>query len=263
MSAWHRETEMNAGRGQAKNVQARVVAIIQARMGSSRLPGKVLAEIEGRPMLWRVLERARAAQSLSEVMVATTGEPRDDAIVDLCRQHGVVCFRGSEADVLDRYYHAAKQQGADFVARITSDCPLIDSEIIDQVVREFLAGDFDYASNGLTRTYPRGLDIEVMTFEALQRAHAEARPAYQRAHVTPFIYENPTRFKILAVTGAQDYSELRWTVDTPEDLAFVRAIYQRLENQNCGWREIVKLLELEPQLAGINASIAQKALHEG
>lgn len=263
MSALQRQREMNPKRRQAKNVRAKVIAIIQARMGSSRLPGKVLAEIEGRPMLWRVLERARAARSLSEVIVGTTDEPRDDAIVNFCRQHGVACFRGSESDVLERYYRAAQQRKADFVVRITSDCPLIDPEVIDQVVREFLVGDFDYASNGLTRNYPRGLDAEVMTFEALQRAHAEARHPYQRAHVTPYIYENPNQFKILAVTGVEDYSAFRWTVDTPEDLAFVRAVYQRLENENCGWREIVKLLTREPQIAEINSSIAQKALHEG
>jgi spore coat polysaccharide biosynthesis protein SpsF len=237
MSALQRQREMNPKRRQAKHVRAKVIAIIQARMGSSRLPGKVLAEIEGRPMLWRVLERARAARSLSEVIVGTTDEPRDDAIVNFCRQHGVACFRGSESDVLERYYRAAQQRKADFVVRITS--------------------------NGLTRNYPRGLDAEVMTFEALQRAHAEARHPYQRAHVTPYIYENPNQFKILAVTGVEDYSAFRWTVDTPEDLAFVRAVYQRLENENCGWREIVKLLTREPQLAEINSSIAQKALHEG
>jgi spore coat polysaccharide biosynthesis protein SpsF len=243
--------------------QPRVVAIIQARMGSTRLPGKVLKDIHGQPMLWHVVERTRSAQALDEVVVATTIEPADDVIVTFCREHGVNSFRGSEQDVLDRYYQAADEYDAGAVVRITSDCPLIDPEVVDKTVRAFLLEQPDFASNCVDRTYPRGLDNEVMTFGALELAWREARQKYQRAHVTPYMYENPGQFRILSVTGDEDYSAYRWTVDTPEDLEFVRAIYARTGGREFLLSEILSLLEHEPELAEINRSVAQKALHEG
>jgi spore coat polysaccharide biosynthesis protein SpsF len=241
----------------------KVVAIIQARMGSTRLPGKVLAAIHGHPMLWHVVRRTQAATTLDEVIVATTTQPADDTIVAFCREHSLSCFRGSEDDVLDRYYRAALQQNADAVVRITSDCPLIDPEIVDKTVRAFLQERPDYASNGVVRTYPRGLDTEVMTFEALELAWCEARQPYERSHVTPYLYEIPGRFKVLSVTADQDYSACRWTVDTPEDLEFVRAVYARFTSESFLWSDILKMLEREPALAEINRSITQKALHAG
>jgi spore coat polysaccharide biosynthesis protein SpsF len=241
----------------------KVAAIIQARMGSTRLSGKVLAGVGDHPMLWYVIERTRAAETLDKVIVATTTEPADDIIVAFCRQHGVSCFRGSEKDVLDRYYHAARQHDVEIIVRITSDCPLIDPGIVDKTVRSFLAEQPDYASNSLVRTYPRGLDTEVMTVRALETAWREARQPYQRSHVTPYIYENPGRFRILSVTGEEDYSAYRWTVDTPEDLELVRAIYARFESKEFFFSDVLRLMEREPELAEINRSIAQKALHEG
>jgi spore coat polysaccharide biosynthesis protein SpsF len=245
----------------------KVVGIIQARMGSSRLPGKVLAEIRGYPMLWHVVERTRAAETLHKVVVATTTEPADDVIVAFCREHGVDCFRGSETDVLDRYYRAAREHAAEAVVRITSDCPLIDPEIVDKTVRAFMVEQrdcaLDYASNRIVLTYPRGLDTEVMTFRTLEVAWREARQSYQRTHVTPYIYENPDRFRILSVTGDRDYSAYRWTVDTPEDLELVRAIYARLAGERFLLNDVVRLMEREPELPEINRSVAQKALHEG
>jgi spore coat polysaccharide biosynthesis protein SpsF len=240
-----------------------VLAIIQARMGSTRLPGKVLAEIEGRPMLWHVLQRTQAADSLDEVVVATTTEPADDLIVSLCRESGTVCFRGSEKDVLDRYYQAARLHRAPVIVRITSDCPLIDPEIVDKTVRQFMVEQPDYASNCLVRTYPRGLDTEVFTFRALEVAWNEAGQSYERAHVTPYLYQNPERFKVLSVMGNKDYSFYRWTVDTPEDFEFVRAVYARFAGVGFLWNDVLRLLEREPALAEINRSIAQKALYEG
>lgn len=240
-----------------------VLAIIQARMGSTRLPGKVLAEIEGRPMLWHVLQRTQAAESLDQVLVATTTEPADDLIVSFCREHGMVCFRGSEKDVLDRYYRAARLHRAQVIVRITSDCPLIDPEIVDKTVRQFMVEQPDYASNCLVRTYPRGLDTEVLTFRALEVAWSEASQSYERAHVTPYLYQNPERFKVLSVMGNKDYSFYRWTVDTPEDLEFVRAVYARFAGGGFLWNDVLRLLEREPALAEINRSVAQKALHEG
>ena len=241
----------------------KVCAIIQARMGSTRLPGKVLADIDGHPMLWRVVQRTKRASSLDQVVVATTVEPDDDLIVDFCRQRGVEFFRGSESDVLDRYFQAALQYKADAIVRITSDCPLVDPDIIDKVVSSFLSGHFDYASNSLVRTYPRGLDTEVLTFPALQLAHRNARSAYQRAHVTPYLYENPEQFSILSVTGEKDYSHYRWTVDTKEDLELVRAVYARLQGGEFSWADVVRLMEREPELAEINRSVGQKVLSQG
>jgi spore coat polysaccharide biosynthesis protein SpsF len=243
--------------------QSNIVAIIQARMGSTRLPGKVLAEICGRPILWHVVERTRAAQSLNSVVVATTTKPADDVIAAFCREHGVDCFRGSEEDVLDRYYMAAREHAAEVVVRITSDCPLIDPEIVDKTVRAFLGERPDYASNSLIQTYPRGLDTEVMSFRTLEAAWREARLPYQRTHVTPYIYQNPERFKILPVTGDRNYSAYRWTVDTPEDLELVRAIYTRLTGESVLLNDVVRLMEREPELADINRSVKQKALQEG
>jgi spore coat polysaccharide biosynthesis protein SpsF len=241
----------------------KVHAIIQARTGSTRLPGKVLADIDGRPMLWHVVERTRSAETLDDVIVATTTETADDAIVAFCRVHNVHCFRGSEMDVLDRYYCAAREYNSQAVVRITSDCPLIDPEIIDKTVRAFLMEQPDYASNCVVRTYPRGLDTEVISFQALRSAWRDARQGYQRTHVTPYIYENPGRFRTLSVTGGLDWSAHRWTVDTPEDLEFVRAIYSRREGSNFLLSDVLRLIDREPQLAEINRSVPQKALQEG
>jgi spore coat polysaccharide biosynthesis protein SpsF len=243
--------------------QPKVVAIIQARMGSTRLPRKVLADIEGHPMLWHVVQRTQAAKTIDEVVVATTTESADEAIVVFCREANVSCFRGSEYDVLDRYYQAAREHGAEVVIRITSDCPLIDPEIIDKTVRAFQNEKPDYASNAVIRTYPRGLDAEVMTFQTLDRAWREARSAYQRVHVTPYIYENPELFRIVSVQGEGDHSAYRWTVDAPEDLELVRTIYSRLGRRAFLWRDVLSLMEREPQLVEINRLVAQKALQEG
>ena len=232
-------------------------------MGSARLPGKVLADIHGHAMLWHVAERTRAAETLDDVVVATTTEPADDVIAAFCREYRVSCFRGSEEDVLDRYYQAALQHDAQAIVRITSDCPLIDPEVVDKIVRAFLVEHTDYASNCEVRTYPRGLDTEVMTFRALERAWGEARQTHQRAHVTPYIYQNPDQFRIVSVTGEEDHSAHRWTVDTPEDLEFVRKVYSRLQSEQFHWSDVLGLLEREPALTEINRSVAQKALPEG
>lgn len=231
-------------------------------MGSTRLPGKVLADIGGQPMLWRVLERTRAAQEIDEIVVATSTRPADDEIAAFCSEYKCPCFRGSEMDVLDRYYQAAREYGADVIVRITSDCPLIDPEIIDKTVCAFLRQQPDYASNALELTYPLGLDTEVIAFPALERAWRAAVATYQRVHVTPYIYENPAAFKILSVKGEIDNSGYRWTVDTPEDLEFVRAVYAHMKGELFSWRDVIALLEQNPELVVINRSIVQKAVRE-
>ena len=241
-----------------------LVVIIQARMGSTRLPGKILKDICGQPMLVRVINRVRRATLLNQVIVATSTEAADDTVADLCAAHSVEVFRGSELDVLDRYYQAARSRGAEGVVRITSDCPLIDPDVMDRVIRVFLDSRPDYATIGLVRTYPRGLDPEVMSIDALERAWREATEPYQRMHVTPYLYQNPTEFKCVNVANDEDYSSYRWTVDTAEDLALVRAIYDRLgPSDGFGWRDVLALVQREPALVEMNRGILQKPLKEG
>jgi spore coat polysaccharide biosynthesis protein SpsF len=241
----------------------KVVAIIQARMGSTRLPGKVLKDVEGETVLARVVNRLRRARLIHEVLVATTDRPADDVIVQHCRSLSVSVSRGDQEDVLDRYFRAAQLAKADIVVRITSDCPLIDPEITDKTIAAFLAARPDYASNALDRTYPRGLDTEVMFFATLARAWQQARKPYERTHVTPYIYEHPAEFKLLSVTGDENYSHLRWTVDTPEDLELIRAIYSRLKDKPAFlWQDALDVVNREPALSELNRFVKQKALHE-
>jgi spore coat polysaccharide biosynthesis protein SpsF len=241
-----------------------IVAIIQARMGSSRLPGKVLRPILDRSMLAHVVERTRRASTITEVVVATTNKPEDDVIVEECKKLQTLATRGSELDVLDRYHAAAIDRNADAVVRITSDCPLIDPDVIDKVVRTFLRILPDYASNKFEPTYPRGLDTEIMTINALERAWREASEPYQRVHVTPYLYEAPGRFRVTPVKHERDYSRCRWTVDTREDLEFVRRVYARLGPENTfSWRSVLALLEREPGLSEINRGIIQKEVKAG
>lgn len=242
----------------------KITAIIQARMGSTRLPGKVLKDLQGETALARVLARLRRAATIGEVIVATSNTPGDDVIVAECKRLKTNAFRGEENDVLDRYYQAAQFSKAEVVVRITADCPLIDPELVDETVTRFLQERPDYASNALVRTYPRGLDTEVFSMQALEIAWREAAQPYQRAHVTPYIYQNPERFKVLAVKAEQNYGDLRWTLDTEPDLAFLRAVYSRFGGRDTfGWRDVLRLLEREPSLSEINRHVAQKALHEG
>lgn len=239
----------------------KIVAIIQARVGSSRLPGKVLKPIEGRSMLARVVERVHRSRHVSDVLVATTDLAVDDAIVAECEKCAVQVSRGDQDDVLDRYHRAAQLAEADVVVRITSDCPLIDPEITDRTVESFLEFSPDYASNALERTYPRGLDTEVISFQALTRAWRTAHKSYEREHVTPYIYEHPEEFKLISVKANRDYSFHRWTVDTPEDLEFIRAVYGHLNQAGCfSWRDVLELLERQPELIGLNSSVMQKTL---
>lgn len=242
----------------------KIVAIIQARMGSTRLPGKVLKNLCGQTVLAQVVNRTRRAQLLDDVVVATTDQPADDAIVQECGKLSIPCFRGDEADVLDRYYRAAQQFAADVIVRITSDCPLIDPELIDATVRALLDQKADYATNSLVITYPRGLDVEVFTANALDSAWREAREHCQRTHVTPYLYEHPERFKIASLTSDEDLDHHRWTLDTPEDWELIQAIYT-----GCGggdaftWREALDFVRHHPEVAELNSHVQQKAIHEG
>jgi spore coat polysaccharide biosynthesis protein SpsF len=242
----------------------RTVAIIQARVGATRLPSKVLLDLGGRPMLERVVRRASRAKSVDAVVVATTDLERDAPVAALAASLGVGVFRGSEDDVLDRYHGAAEASGADVVVRITADCPFVDPEVIDLVVGRFVAEHPDFAANTLERTFPHGLDVEVVSRSALDAAWREAKEPYLRAHVMPFVYQHPERFKLVNVACDGSFAEMRWTVDTPEDLELARAIYERFGGDDrFSWRQIVDLVRREPALGQINAHVKQKQLVEG
>lgn len=242
----------------------KIVTIIQARMASSRLPGKVLKDLGGQPVLAWTVERCQLARSVQQVVVATTTDPSDDPIDALCAECGWAVYRGSQFDVLDRFYQAARQFGADVIVRVTADCPLIDPQVIDLVVAEFLRTRVDFAANRLPppwhRTWPIGLDTEVCGFAGLERAWREAAEKHEREHVMPYFYDREGRFTIHIVEHDPDYGQQRWTVDTPEDLDLLRALVQRLGGRmDVSWLDVLALIEREPELAAINAAVRHKS----
>ena len=241
-----------------------IVCIIQARMGSSRLPGKVLKNICGRPMLGWVVERAAQSRLISKVVVATTINSGDDPIEEFCDKSGFTCFRGSEFDVLDRYYQSAKTHKAEIVVRLTADCPLIDPALMDETIRKLLTTGADFTANRLPppyqRTYPIGLDTEVVTFKALETAWKLAKKPFEREHVMPFLYDPQNNFKIEVLDAEKNFGSKRWTVDTTDDLDFIQQVTKRLGcRMDFSWREVLKMIDEHPELAEINASIAHKS----
>ena len=241
----------------------RVITIIQARLGSTRLPGKVLLDLAGEPMLARVVSRAARSRTIEQVVVATTDRPADDRLADFCLDRGIACFRGSENDVLDRYYQAAVAHRAEAVVRVTSDCPLIDPGLIDRVVGDFLAGqpEIEYATNCYPRdTFPRGLDMEVLRMDVLRRAWQEDRNPAWREHVSPYIYHHPERFRIHGVMNDVDLSGMRWTVDTPEDLELVRRVFVHFGHDRFDWTEVLALMAEHPEWAEVNRHVVQKCI---
>lgn len=242
-----------------------VVAVIQARMGSTRLPGKVLKPIIGKPMLSHVVERTRRAAKVDKVVVATTTLEQDQPIVDLCMKRGWPYFRGSENDLLDRYYRAAVHFGADVIVRITADCPLIDPGVVDKVVGAYLEGrpQLDYVSNSHPhRTYPRGLDASAFSFDALRKAWTEDTNPAWREHATPYIYRHPQVFRLGGVGNAVDYSDMRWTVDTDEDMRFVRLVFAHFGHNRFSWGDVLPVLARHPEWLEINRHIRQKVVPE-
>jgi spore coat polysaccharide biosynthesis protein SpsF len=221
-----------------------LLCVVQARTGSSRLPGKVLADLGGRPMLRFLLDRL-APLAVDDIVVATSTEERDDAVADLALAAGRPVVRGSEDDVLDRFVGALDTFPARHVVRITADCPLSDPQLIDAVVAHHLATRADYTTNTLPRTFPKGLDVEVVTADALRVAHAEATAAAEREHVMPFVYRRPERFRLANLRNDQPLGEERWTVDTADDLERVRRITQQMRdagNDDFGWRDVLAIV---------------------
>jgi spore coat polysaccharide biosynthesis protein SpsF len=263
-------------------MKPRIVAIIQGRMSSSRLPGKILADIAGQPMLARVFTRTSRSATVTETIFATTTDSTDDPVAEYCDFSGIPFTRGSQFDVLDRYYQAALQSKAGVIVRITADCPVIDPALIDNVVNTLLEDKYDFVCNRLPppwhRTYPIGLDVEACTFEVLAKAWNEAKEPQHREHVMPYFYEgvelttvnrqlqtgvSPRGFKIALLHHTTDFGDYRWTVDTPEDLEFMRQIYSRFNGRDeFSWKEVLDLVHDEPGLMEINAGVRHKTLKD-
>jgi spore coat polysaccharide biosynthesis protein SpsF len=285
-------------------MKPRVIAIIQGRMSSSRLPGKILVDIEGQPMLQRVFTRTSRAATVTETIFATTTDPSDDPVAEYCDLSGILFTRGSLFDVLDRYYQTARQAKADVVVRITADCPIIDPALIDDAVNA-IWGHFegmpnpldsrnrplfpdelvfaaDFVSNRLPppfhRTYPIGLDVEVCTFVPLQKAWQESKEPQHREHAMPYFYEgvelnkinqrleyglSPRGYRVALLHDITDFGDYRWTVDTPEDLEFIRQVYSRFDGRDdFTWKEVLDLVHNEPELMKINANVKHKNLKD-
>ncbi len=265
MNAAPCRSQASSRRSPAGGVRSeRTIIIVQARMTSTRLPGKVLLPLAGAPMLTRLLERLRRVQRAQGIVIATTTNASDDPIAELCMQQGVPCHRGSEHDVLSRYADAARLHGADVVVRITSDCPLIDPALIDQVIAAYEEGDSDYVSNMLPPTWPYGMAVEVFSASALAEAHAEASQAAEREHVTPFLYWHPERYRLRNLASPVDLSRHRWTVDTPEDYDLVRRLFEALYQNRIDFTQtdVLEMLNVHPQWIAINQHIQQKPATE-
>jgi len=245
-----------------------IAAIVQARTGSTRLPNKIFKELCGKPILWHVVNRLSYSKQINQIIVATTNLMEDDKVEEFCKSNKIPFYRGSSDDVLSRYYEAAKKFNVDLIVRITSDCPVIDPQILDEMLKEFIKlyeiEKIDYMSNTIIRTFPRGLDAEIFPFNVLEKTYYEAKQNYEREHVTPYIYQHPEIFKIKNFPYEKDYSFHRWTVDTIEDFQLIEKIYESLykENEIFYFEDILKLFEDKPELININKEVKQKNLSE-
>ncbi|TYO98364.1 spore coat polysaccharide biosynthesis protein SpsF [Geothermobacter ehrlichii] len=228
-----------------------ILGILQARVSSTRLPGKVLKNIMGKPMIARQLERLQRSQKIDRILVATSTDPSDDELVKVCMETGIEFRRGSLDDVLDRFYQTASSFTPEHVVRMTGDCPLADPAIIDRVIRAHLESGDDYTSNTLEPSFPDGLDVEVISFKCLRRAWQEAKLPSEREHVTLYVHQNPEMFALGCIKNSKDLSDLRWTVDEPEDFLFVSSVYEELwpNNPEFGMEHILELLERRPDLS--------------
>lgn len=242
----------------------KTVAIIQARCGSTRFPEKVFAEISGHPLIWHVVNRVRASSKVDEVVVATTTNPIDDKLYEWCVSNSVPVNRGSESDVLNRFYETAKKFNADVVVRITADDPFKEPRLIDEAINTLEAESADYVCNNFPPTYPEGTDVEVLTFDALEKQEFNSTSDYEREHVTQYIYHNPQDFKMLNLSNEEDLSYLRWTIDTEKDFEMVRKIYDNLyssDHRIFHMEEILSFLKDNPEVAAMNSDVKRSAMY--
>lgn len=253
-----------------KNNSKKISAIIQARVTSTRLAGKVLMNIAGKPMLWHVIDRLKYSKELDDIILAIPDTEENNVLEEFAEKNKIKYFRGSEDDVLSRYYGAAKKFKCNVIVRITSDCPLIDPKIVDEVIKKHLAAKADFTANfiegkkgiSIKRTFPKGLETEVFNLSTLEETFRQAEKAYQREHVDPYIFEHPEIFRLVDIENKEDLSYMRWTVDEIEDLKFIREIYKRLYKKGKIFlmEDIVTLLKQCPELIEINKNVKQKEI---
>ncbi len=242
-----------------------VNAIIQARCGSTRFPDKVFADINGRPLLWHSVNRLKQAKLIDRIIIATTVSPNDDKIEKWCKENGVDCFRGSEENVLNRYYCASEAYPSDYVVRITSDDPFKEPAVIDAVIAKLINEDYDHVTDNLPPSFPEGLDCEAFKKAALDRSEKEAETDFEREHVTQYIYHHPEIFKIGNVSCDRQLSNLRWTIDKEVDLEMVRAVYAKRNPNNTGillMDEILQILKDNPEIEKINSEVERSAMYK-
>ncbi len=249
--------------------ELKIVTVIQARVSSTRLRNKVLKDLCGKPLLIRMIERVQASRYAGMTVVATSTEKEDDSIEKLCKENNIEVYRGSLTDLLDRHYQVGKKYNADAVIKIPSDCPLIDPQIIDKVIKFYLDNHnkFDYVSNLHPATYPDGNDVEIMSFNTIEQAWNEATKDFEREHTTPYIWENKNKFRIGNVEweSGLDYStKHRWTIDYEEDYLFIRTVYEKLYNKKptFGLHDILNLLKEKPYIYKINEKYVGKYWYE-
>jgi len=240
----------------------KITVIIEARTSSSRLPNKVVAEIEGKPMIFYVIDRIKQIKSVEQIILATTQEENDKILTEIAKQNSIGSFVGDSIDVLDRGYQCALQNNADPIIRITGDCPLIDPDIVEEMLEFYLKNNYDYVSNRINPKYPDGLDVEIYSFNTLQMAAQNAKWSSERELVTTYITKNPKNFKIFSYENQEDLSEYRWTVDEQKDLEFIRKIYSIMKPKtNFSMKEIIEILSKNSELLKINAGIMRNEGH--
>ena len=242
-----------------------VNAIIQARCGSTRFPNKVFALIDGKPLLWHVVNRLKHATKIDDIIVATTVSEKDDKIEEWCKENNVHCFRGSEENVLNRYYSASEAFPSDYVVRITADDPFKEPKVIDAVITKLIEEGYDHVTNNLPPSFPEGLDCEAFKKSALDRSEKEAETAFEREHVTQYIYHHPEIFKIGNVSNGENLSYLRWTVDKDVDFEMVKAVYAHRNPANKGillMDEILEILKANPEIEKINSEVERSAMYK-
>jgi spore coat polysaccharide biosynthesis protein SpsF len=242
--------------------EKKITVMIQARTGSSRLPGKVLSKIENKPMVWHVINRVKKIKSVQQIALITTKEKSDQILLEIAKENKIIGFSGKTSDVLNRHYQCAKEINADPIIRITSDCPLIDPKIVEEMIQFYLKNNYDVVSNTITPSYPDGLDIEIFSFNALKKAAKEAKKKHDREHVTTYFGSHTKKFKIYDYQNKSDLSNFRWTVDKIQDIQFVRAVYSKIKPKKVfSMNEVLQILKKYPKIIEINKGIIRNEGH--
>lgn len=239
-------------------MRKKITAVIQARLGSTRLPGKTMMVIENAPLLGHLVNRIKATTYVNDIIIATTVNKRDDAIVEFAGNNNLKFYRGSEEDVLDRFYNTCVEFSVDTIVRVTPDCPLLDPQVVDLVVSAYIEGNYDYVSNVIIPTFPDGLDTEVFSFQSLKKAWHEAELLSEREHVTAYIVKHPDKFRIFNVKrDGEDISWMRWTVDTQKDFEFIREMFSNISIKEDMFylEDVLDVLNRKPELLKMNADI--------